>query len=77
MQSRQIQQFERSRSLNTTSCGALPSAAAALGHFKWDGAILLGKTPAGRATIAVLNINAPHRIELREMLIAGEVFPPE
>jgi hypothetical protein len=46
-------------------------------HFAWDGAVLAGLTPCGRATIDVLNINAPHRIELRELLIAGGVFPPE
>ncbi len=38
-------------------------------HFVWDGAQLVGLTPCGRATIAVLNINAAHRIELRQLLI--------
>ena len=46
-------------------------------HFKWEGAVLVGLSPRGRATIDVLNINAPHRIELRELLILGGVFPPE
>lgn len=27
-------------------------------HFEWQGARLIGKTPAGRATIEVLNVNA-------------------
>jgi hypothetical protein len=46
-------------------------------HFAWEGAALTGLTPCGRATIDVLNINAPHRIELRELLILAGVFPPE
>ena len=46
-------------------------------HFAWDGPRLLGLTPCGRATVDVLNINARHRIELRELLIRGGVFPPE
>ena len=46
-------------------------------HFAWDGAWLVGQTPTGRATVDVLNINAPQRIDLRELLILGGVFPPE
>ena len=46
-------------------------------HFAWQGARLVGLTPCGRATADVLNINEPHRIELRELLILGGVFPPE
>jgi hypothetical protein len=45
-------------------------------HFRWDGARLQGRTQCGRATIAVLNINAPHRIEIRANLIAAGAFPP-
>jgi hypothetical protein len=45
-------------------------------HFVWEGARLVGLTPCGRATIDVLNINARHRVELRELLIVGGVFPP-
>jgi hypothetical protein len=45
-------------------------------HFKWKGAWRVGKTPCGRATIDVLNINAPHRVDLRKLLILGGVFPP-
>ena len=45
-------------------------------HFTWEGAWLLGMTPCGRATIDVLNINEPDRIELRELLISAGVFPP-
>lgn len=39
-------------------------------HFRWRGQILIGVTPTGRATIAVLEINHPLRIEAREDLRA-------
>ena len=31
-------------------------------HFLWDGPFLEGRTAMGRATIAVLEINLPHRV---------------
>ena len=31
-------------------------------HFRWDGPVLVGRTPVGRATAAVLQMNAPHRV---------------
>jgi hypothetical protein len=37
-------------------------------HFEWHGAVLVGRTQTGRATITVLDINAPQRIQLRQML---------
>jgi HNH endonuclease len=46
-------------------------------HFTWDGASLVGSTPCGRATIDVLNINEPERVDLRELLVIAGVFPPE
>jgi HNH endonuclease len=45
-------------------------------HFEWDGPRLVGLTPCGRATIAVMNINKAHRIEIRELLIEAGLFPP-
>lgn len=45
-------------------------------HFRWRGAILLGRTPVGRTTVAVLAINLPYRVEQREALILEGVFPP-
>jgi hypothetical protein len=45
-------------------------------HFRWNGPILVGRTAAGRATIAVLRINLPHRIAQRAALIEEGVFPP-
>jgi hypothetical protein len=40
-------------------------------HFRWDGPRLLGLTPTGRATIEVLSINEPPRLEHRRLLIAA------
>ena len=45
-------------------------------HFRWDGPSLVGRTPIGRATVAVLAINDADRIELRLILIDEGVFPP-
>jgi hypothetical protein len=45
-------------------------------HFRWQGACLIGRTPVGRVTVAVLNINDPSRVELREELIEEGLFPP-
>jgi hypothetical protein len=45
-------------------------------HFQWDGPVLVGLTAIGRATIAVLQINRPHRIALRKTLIDEGLFPP-
>ena len=44
-------------------------------HFRWHGATLLGRTPSGRATVALLRINDPHRIALRLALMIEGVFP--
>jgi HNH endonuclease len=45
-------------------------------HFTWQNAYLIGRTPVGRVTIAVLRINDLFRVELRETLIEEGVFPP-
>ena len=45
-------------------------------HFRWQEAYLLGRTPTGRVTIALLHINDDYRVELREELIAAGLFPP-
>jgi hypothetical protein len=45
-------------------------------HFRWDGPILLGRTPVGRVTVTVLEINLPYRIAFRQGLIDEGVFPP-
>lgn len=38
-------------------------------HFELDGGVLVGKTPAARATIFVLRINEQQAIEFRELLL--------
>lgn len=45
-------------------------------HFRWNGPILVGRTAIGRTTVAVLGMNLPHRVTLREELIAAGGFPP-
>jgi hypothetical protein len=45
-------------------------------HFRWDGPVLVGRTPTGRATIATLRINLDHRVAHRHELIDEGVFPP-
>jgi HNH endonuclease len=45
-------------------------------HFRWQGAHLIGRTPIGRVTVALLHINDKYRVELREGLIEEGVFPP-
>ena len=44
-------------------------------HFRWHGALLVGRTPVGRVTVAVLAINLPYRIALRQGLIDEGLFP--
>ncbi|MCA9139908.1 MAG: HNH endonuclease [Planctomycetales bacterium] len=43
-------------------------------HFQWAGGSLIGKTPQGRATIAVLRVNLPRRVAFREQLRIEGVF---
>lgn len=45
-------------------------------HFEWVGALLVGKTAVGRATIDVLRINGSERVAHRSLLMAGGLFPP-
>jgi hypothetical protein len=45
-------------------------------HFRFQGPRIVGRTQCGRATVAVLALNAPDRVELRAELIADGVFPP-
>jgi len=46
-------------------------------HFKWLGALLAGRTQCGRATIAVLDINHPDRLKLRQTLIGAGEWPDD
>src|SRR5258706_5760469 len=38
-------------------------------HFAWQGPTLVGLTPAGRATVALLEINRSPRVTVRQTLI--------
>jgi hypothetical protein len=43
-------------------------------HFAYSDAEIVGLTPTGRATVAVLNMNEPRRLQLRqELLELGEL----
>lgn len=42
-------------------------------HFRWRGAALVGRTPIGRTTVAVLNMNRADVILLRRALLAERV----
>jgi hypothetical protein len=43
-------------------------------HFRWDGPGMVGLTAIGRATIDVLAINLPKRVEHRRLLLAAGVW---
>ena len=45
-------------------------------HFDWQGALLVGGTAVGRATVMLLAVNHPDYVLLRESLIAEGTFPP-
>lgn len=45
-------------------------------HFTFDGPYVVGRTPIGRVTVDVLNMNDPAMVDLREALIEEGVFPP-
>lgn len=44
-------------------------------HFVWDGAVLVGETQTGRATIQTLGINRSDAVAVRELLMAEGVYP--
>jgi hypothetical protein len=39
-------------------------------HFEWNGAVIVGRSAIGRATVRVLAMNAPDAVAVREALIA-------
>jgi hypothetical protein len=43
-------------------------------HFRWEGPVLAERTASGRATIAVLDLNLPHRARMRELLAIARRF---
>jgi hypothetical protein len=46
-------------------------------HFRWDGPVLVGLTPIGRVTVAVLEINLDYRVDFRQGLIDEDIFPSD
>ena len=46
-------------------------------HFEWNGSILVGRTPIGRATVALLAVNNSDYVLLRESLMVEGTFPPQ
>lgn len=46
-------------------------------HFAWEGPLLVGQTPIGRATVHVLAINLPNYVTVRAALIAQGEFAPQ
>ncbi len=45
-----------------------------LHHFRFQGSTLIGRTPIGRTTIDVLQMNHPEIVALRGILMAGGLF---
>jgi hypothetical protein len=45
-------------------------------HFRWEGPLLVGRSPIGRVTVHVLAMNDPVRVALRQELIDEGLFPP-
>jgi hypothetical protein len=45
-------------------------------HFRWDGALIVGRTAIGRTTIVMLALNHPDLVEVRQSLIEEGRFPP-
>lgn len=39
-------------------------------HFRWDGPRIVGRTPVGRVTVDVLDLNAERAVRARSLLIA-------
>jgi len=44
-------------------------------HFQIDGALIIGLTAVGRTTCALLNFNAPERLESRRLLVLARRYP--
>ncbi len=45
-------------------------------HFRWDGDELVGRTPTGRATVALLDLNGDRRRRIRLAEARFGLFPP-
>jgi hypothetical protein len=53
-----------------------PRTEAWIDHFEWQGAVIIGRTNIGRATITLLQINLSDRAEHRRLLMEAGLFPP-
>jgi len=47
-----------------------------LDHFEWNGARITGRTPVGRATVALLRMNDLYAVAARQSLMEEGVFFP-
>jgi hypothetical protein len=45
-------------------------------HFVWQRHVVVGRTPAGRALVAALDLNHARRLLIREAEEAFDLFPP-
>ena len=45
-------------------------------HFRWDGAMIVGISPTGRATVVALEMNDPRQLIVRMALIADGKMRP-
>ena len=43
--------------------------------FSWNGPVLVGKTPTGRATIRALRLNRSDAVAVRQLLMQERVYP--
>jgi hypothetical protein len=45
-------------------------------HFRWEGAVIVGRTAIGRVTVQLLAMNDPLRVALRQSLMDEGWVPP-
>jgi hypothetical protein len=45
-------------------------------HFHWVGREIIGQTPTGRATVTLLDLNHPRRLQIRQAEELFNLFPP-
>ncbi len=45
-------------------------------HFRWNGVLLLGLTPTGRAAVAALSMNRPLALAIRQEEVIRHRHPP-
>jgi HNH endonuclease len=71
-----VQMSRESTRSRVERCGYSIHEGIAGNGFAWEGALLVGRTHAGRVTIALLEINRAEAVEFREHLIREGSFPP-